>query len=95
MKNTQKTNTVQHAGNDNNWTTFRGGNVPARTAACYLGITLRELKGLRARRAIAFYRIGHRTVTYNLKELEAFLKKCRVAPAGEAIGAGWNLSCDR
>ena len=66
--------------------TGRVGNIPARDAAAMLGITLRELKGLRARRAIAYYRIGHRTVTSNPTDLLAVLEKCRVAPAGEAIG---------
>jgi Helix-turn-helix domain len=50
-------------------------------AADYLGITLRELKGLRARKALPFYRIGHRTVTYSPRDLDAFLEKCRVAAA--------------
>jgi len=60
--------------------------MSAKVAADYLGITMRELKGLRARRTLPFYRIGHRTVTYSIKDLDAFLEKCRVAPAGEAIG---------
>ena len=50
-------------------------------AAGYLGITLRELKGLRARKTLPFYRIGHRTVTYSTRDLDAFLEKCRVAAA--------------
>jgi excisionase family DNA binding protein len=59
----------------------RSRNFTARDAAEYLGITLRELKGLRARKALPFYRIGHRTVTYNPRDLDAFLDKCRVAAA--------------
>jgi hypothetical protein len=35
---------------------------------------------------LPFYRIGHRTVTYCQRELDDFLKKCRIAPAGESIG---------
>lgn len=69
-----------------NWMTGRVGNISAQEAARFLGVSLRELKELRRRRVIAFYRLGHRTVTYNPNELEAFLEKCRVAPAGEAIG---------
>jgi hypothetical protein len=61
-------------------------NVAAKDAAAYMGITLRELRGLRTRRVLPFYRIGHRTVTYCQKELDDFLKKCRIAPAGESIG---------
>ena len=55
--------------------------VSAKDAASYLGITSRELKGLRARKALAFYRIGHRTVTYRLSDLDAFLEKRRVPEA--------------
>ena len=65
----------------------RVGNVPAKEAARYLGITLRELKGLRARKALPFYRIGHRTVTYNPVDLDAFLQRCRVASGGELVNA--------
>jgi len=60
---------------------FRIRNNTAKEAAAYLGITLRELKGLRARKALPFYRIGHRTVTYNPKDLDAFLENCRVEAA--------------
>lgn len=59
----------------------RSRNVTAKEAAGYLGITLRELKGLRARKALPFYRIGHRTVTYSPRDLDAFLEKCRVEAA--------------
>lgn len=68
------------------WMAGRSRNLSAKNAAEYLGITLRELRGLRERRVLPFYRIGHRTVTYCQKELETFLKKCRIAPAGESIG---------
>lgn len=65
---------------------FRQGCVSGNEAARYLGITQRELKGLRARKALAFYRIGHRTVTYRLTDLDAFLARNRVAPEGESVG---------
>lgn len=55
----------------------RGKFLTSREAAGYLGIGLRDLKGLRARQKLSFYRIGHRTVTYNTHDLDAFLKKCR------------------
>jgi len=60
--------------------------VGAQGAAQHLGVTLRELKELRRLRKIAFYRIGHRTVSYSVADLNAFLTTCRVAPAGEGIG---------
>ncbi len=56
--------------------------APARIgtpeAAAYLGITPRELKRLRAAKRVTFYRISHRTVTYSLADLDAFLKTRRV-----------------
>lgn len=65
-----------------------GMRVGAQAAAEHLGITMRELKELRYQRRIAYYRIGHRTISYAVADLNGFLAKCRVAPAGEAIGAG-------
>lgn len=62
------------------------GRLGSKDVAGYMGVTSRELKELRKRRALAFYRIGHRTVTYAIADLDAFLAKCRVAPAGEQIG---------
>jgi len=52
-------------------------------AAQHLGITTRELKSLRKAKRIPFYRIGHRTVSYALTDLDAFLAGCRVATAAE------------
>jgi len=60
--------------------------IGTQAAAQHLGVTMRELKELRLQRRIAFYRIGHRTVTFLVADLDAFLDTCRVAPAGEAIG---------
>lgn len=58
-------------------------------AAQHLGITTRELKSLRKAKRIAFYRIGHRTVSYALADLDAFLAGCRVATAEERrVGRG-------
>ena len=53
--------------------------IGSTAAAQHLGITPRELKEIRRRRKIAFYRIGHRTVTYAVADLDAFLAGCRVA----------------
>jgi hypothetical protein len=52
-------------------------------AAQHLGITTRELKSLRKAKRIPFYRIGHRTVSYAVTDLDAFLAGCRVATAEE------------
>ena len=57
----------------------------------FLGITMMELKSLRKCRRISFYRIGHRTVTYDVADLEAFLQTCffpsQPAVLGRAKGA--------
>jgi hypothetical protein len=58
-------------------------------AAQHLGITASELKSLRKAKRIPFYRIGHRTVSYALTDLDAFLAGCRVATADERrLGRG-------
>jgi hypothetical protein len=62
--------------------------LSSAAAAQHLGISTRELKELRRQRRVAYYRIGHRTMTYAVADLDAFLTKCRVAPAGELIGGG-------
>jgi len=60
--------------------------VGAQAAAQHLGITVRELKEMRRARKIAFYRIGHRTVSYAVADLDAFLNGCRVASVSEKTG---------
>lgn len=62
-------------------TTIRIGS---EAAAAYLGIGARELKALRKGKRIPFYRIGHRTVSYAVTDLDAFLAKCRVPARGAA-----------
>ena len=57
-------------------------------AAQHLGITTRELKSLRKAKRIPFYRIGHRTVSYAVTDLDAFLAGCRVATASEKNAGG-------
>ena len=53
--------------------------------ACeFLGITTRELKSLRKSRALSFYRVGHRTVTYDIADLETFLQ-ARYFPSRSAL----------
>ena len=48
--------------------------IGMEAAAAMLGISPRELRRLRQSRKIPFYRISHRTVTYSVTELEAFLQ---------------------
>jgi len=80
------TDTVQRVAGEN-WMTDRIANISAQEAARFLGISTRDLKELRRRRVFAYYRIGHRTVTYHPLDLVDFLDKCRVAPVGEAKGS--------
>lgn len=61
----------------------RVSRVGSQAASDYLGIPMRELKELRRRRKIPFYRIGHRTVSYDVADLDAFLAGCRVMAAGK------------
>ena len=61
--------------------------VGTAAAAQHLGISPRELKELRRHRRVAFYRIGHRTVSYDVADLDAFLAACRVLPVVKKAGA--------
>jgi len=56
-----------------------------REAAHYLGVTLRTLKELRQRRRIPFYRLGHRTLRFSRKDLDAYLRRVRVSAIGEGV----------
>ncbi len=49
-----------------------------------LGCTVRKLKELRRNRQLKFYRLGHRTVTYDRLSLEQYLKSCEVPAIGDA-----------
>lgn len=56
--------------------------IGSTETAAYLGVSVRELKRLRQARRIPFYRLGHRTVSYAIADLDAFLNQCRI-PARE------------
>lgn len=43
-----------------------------------LGITVRGVEGLMARRALPFYRLGNRTVRFDQGDLETWLEKVKV-----------------
>jgi hypothetical protein len=58
--------------------------VNSNKAASIIGVTMQELKRLRAERLLAFYRISHRTVVYDLKDIETFLISRRVTSVVEA-----------
>ena len=48
-----------------------------------LGCSPRQLKELRRRRLIKFYRLGHKTLTYDRTSLERYLKSREVPAIGE------------
>jgi hypothetical protein len=48
-----------------------------------LGCSPRKLKELRRRRLIKFYRLGHKTISYDRPSLERYLKSCEVPAIGE------------
>ena len=48
-----------------------------------LGCTPRKLKELRQRRLIKFYRLGHKTVSYDRVSLERYLKSREFPAIGE------------
>ena len=52
-------------------------------AAAHLGVSLRVLADLRARRLIPYYKIAHRVLTYEREDLDAFLARRRVKALGE------------
>ena len=57
----------------------------AQEAQRFLGCTQRKLKELRRTRAIRFYRLGHKTVSYDRASLDRYLKAHAVPAIGEAI----------
>ena len=51
--------------------------------ACeYLGVSKDVLKKLRARRVISYYRITHKSCSYNIEELDTFLARREIAALG-------------
>jgi hypothetical protein len=52
-------------------------NTPAKTAEIY-GVSLRALKRAWADRRLRYYKLGHRTVLLDSRDVEAFLNTCRV-----------------
>ena len=62
-------------------TTTTPKRIGTPEAAPYIGVSLRELKRLRQARRIPFYRVSHRTVVYEIADLDAFLNRCRVGAA--------------
>ena len=71
-----------------NTTTNQPKRVSTPLAADYLGTGMRELKRLRKKRALPFYRLGHRTIVYAISDLDAFLASCRVEASARCPAAG-------
>ena len=51
--------------------------TPADASAIY-GISKRALKRAWGERRLPYYKLGHRTVVLDVRDIEAFLAKCRV-----------------
>lgn len=51
-------------------------------AAAYTGLTPRTLKAYRQERRIPYYAVGHRTVLFDRRDLDAFLAARRVESIG-------------
>ena len=56
--------------------------LSSEEAAAYLGVSERALKGMRQRRVVGHYRAGHRTVVYDVRDLDAYLRGVRVDAVG-------------
>lgn len=56
--------------------------IGAAAACQFLGVTVKELQRLRKAGRIPFFRIGHRTVSFLVSDLEAFMQACRVPARG-------------
>ena len=56
--------------------------LTSNEAAPYLGMTKRNLKWKRLNRDIPYYRLGHCTICFDIRDLDAYLARNRV----EAIG---------
>lgn len=65
---------------------YSGHRLNTPQAAQFLGVTKRKLKALRKSRRLAFHRLGHRTVTYSLSDLQRLLDRTRV----KALGGGFD-----
>ena len=50
---------------------------PAPQAAAVLGCTMRKLRDLRAKRLVTTYRLGYRTILYDLSSLQEYLDHVR------------------
>jgi len=56
--------------------------LDAKQAAAYIPLNPRTLKEYRQQRRIPYIKIGHRTVIFDVRDLDAFIAKRRV----EALG---------
>lgn len=64
--------------------TIRPGYLRRAGAAKYLGVSVRTLANLQARRILPFSKIGGRTVLFKLSDLDAAVCRYRQDAVGEA-----------
>lgn len=62
---------------------MRPGYVRRAGAARYLGVSIRTLADLQARRTIPFSRLGARTILFKLSDLDAAVARFRLDAIGE------------
>ena len=65
--------------------------LTAREAAALLGVSLRKLRDLRAKRLVTTYRMGYRTVLYERSSLQEYLDHVR---SPSCLEHGWG-ACRR
>ena len=63
----------------------------SQQACVHLGVSARVLAELRTKRLIAYYKIGHKTVSYDRQDLDRFLASRRI-PAICEPGRPWTRS---
>ena len=52
-------------------------NTPAKTAEIY-GVSLRSLKRAWSERRLRYYKMGHRSVLLDSRDVEDYIARCRV-----------------
>lgn len=52
-------------------------------AARYMDISIAQLKMLRERRLIPYIKIGHRTILYQIQDLDRYINRCKVSAVWE------------
>lgn len=57
--------------------------VGSESASNHLGVSAAQLKVLRERRLIPYIKIGHRTILYQIQDLDRYINRCKVSAVWE------------